>query len=72
MYREIPRTNRRSEASFYGLDRAQRAVDDRGDSSVLQETSPVVIADQPEALVAAISLAALLLIILVSALQAWL
>jgi len=60
-----------TETTVYGLDSAQRAINNRENRAVPQANS-AVIGEQPEALVAAISFAVLLLIILGSALQAWL
>ena len=71
MYREIQRTNGMTETTVYGLDNAQRIINERENADVPQADSAAVSGDQPEALVAAVSFAALLLILLVSALQAW-
>ncbi len=71
MYREIQRTNGMTETTIYALDNAQRVINERENADVPQANSAVT-RDQPEALVAAVSFAALLLILLVSVLQAWL
>jgi hypothetical protein len=64
MYREIERTNGTTETTNYGLAHARQTDDTKNNASIG--------GDQPEALFAAVSFAALLVILLVSALQAWL
>jgi hypothetical protein len=72
MYREIQRTNGMTETTAYGLDRAQQAINNRENADVSQADPAAFSGDQPEALVAAVSFLALLLIVLTCALQAWL
>ncbi|MGO9060021.1 MAG: hypothetical protein ACLQU2_21970 [Candidatus Binataceae bacterium] len=71
MYRDIPRTNGMTEATVYGLDETQQAINSRDNADVLQADSAVN-GEQPEALVAAVSFGTLLLILLGYALQTWL
>lgn len=61
-----------TENPVYGLDNAQQVINDRENADMPQANSAVVSGDHPEALVAAVCFAALLLIVLASALQAWL
>jgi hypothetical protein len=72
MYRDIPRTNGMTGTMDYGLDNAQQAINNRENADVPQADSATVRDDQPEALVAVVSFVALLLMVLASALQAWL
>jgi MYXO-CTERM domain-containing protein len=71
MYREVPRTNGMTEASAYGLDTAQQAHKIETASPPLVRSEPAPGAE-PEALWAAVSLGALLVITLAGLLQAWL
>jgi hypothetical protein len=68
MYREVPRPNGMTEASVYTRDTAQQA----STASLAQVRSAPVLGDEPEALFAAISLGALLVITLAGLVQAWL
>jgi hypothetical protein len=73
MYREIPRTVGITEASAYDLDGAEKALRSRESAALPQvDSDPAMGGDQPEALFAALSLGALLLVILGSLLQTWL
>jgi hypothetical protein len=72
MYREIPRTVGITEASVYGLDGAEKALRGRESAALPQADSDPATGDQPEALFAALSLGALLVVMLASLLQAWL
>jgi hypothetical protein len=72
MYREIPRTVGITEASVYDLDSAEKALRSRESAALLQADSDPAMGDQPEALFAALSLGALLVVILGSLLHAWL
>jgi hypothetical protein len=71
MYREIPRTVGITEASVYDLDGAEKALRSRESASLPHADSDPVTGDQPEALFAALSLGALVIIILGSLLHAW-
>jgi hypothetical protein len=72
MYHELPRTTGMTEASVYGLDIAQKHALKIGTASPPQVRSEPAQGDEPEALWAAISLGALLVITLAGLLQAWL
>jgi hypothetical protein len=73
LYREIPRTVGITEASVYGLDGAEKALRSRESAALPQaDPDPATGGDQPEALFAALSLGGLLVVMLVSLLQAWL
>ena len=63
MYHELPRTTGMTEASVYGLDTAQHALTIET-ASPPQVRSETALGDEPEALWAAISLGALLVITL--------
>jgi len=71
MYREVPRPNGMTEASVYTRDTAQQASKIET-ASLAQVRSAPVLGDEPEALFAAISLDALLVITLAGLVQAWL
>ena len=71
MYREEPRTNGMTEASVYGIDTAQQVLKTTSAFLPQVRTEPLL-GNEPEALLAAISFGALLVIILASLLQAWL
>jgi hypothetical protein len=71
MYREVPRANGMTEAGVYALDTAQQARKIET-ASLPQVRSAPVLGDEPEALFAAISLGALLVITLAGLVQAWL
>lgn len=71
MYRDIPRTNGMTEATVYGLDQIQQAINGTDQADFLHADSAVK-GEQPEALVAAVSFGMLLLILLGYALQTWL
>jgi len=61
-----------TETTIYGLDNAQRLISKRENADIQQADSAAAPGDQPEALVAAVSFLALLLIVFASALQTWL
>jgi hypothetical protein len=71
MYRKVPRTNGMTEASAYGLDTAQQALKIET-ASPPQVRSEPALGDEPEALWAASSLGALLVITVAGLLRTWL
>jgi hypothetical protein len=71
MYREITRTNAMREASLYGLAATRRRLEHKKSPAAPISSPQTTTAEEPEALFAAISLGALVIITLVSLLRAW-
>jgi hypothetical protein len=72
MYREIRRTNAMREATLYGLAVTRRSLEPRKSAAPPLSSPQTTATEEPEALFAALSLGALVIITLISLLQAWL